>query len=221
MNNLVFPKAIILDMDGVLIDSEPLWKIAMMAQFAKHGMVLTENDCRATTGQRIDEVAAYWINQFEIKTISVLQLVKAIEQHLMTLIVSHGSAFEGCVDLLQYAKSKEISLGLATSSSEAIMQCVLNHLKLKSYFNVVCSAEHCKKAKPDPEVYHNAIKGLRFKPNECWAIEDSLNGLKAAISAGMQVVFMPEQNHSIDISGLQIAAVCENFKAVLHQLKSL
>lgn len=221
MNNLDFPKAIILDMDGVLIDSEPLWKKAMMAEFAKHGMMLTENDCRATTGQRINEVAAYWINQFKIKTIGVSQLVTAIEQHLMTLIVSHGSAFEGCVDVLNYAKSKDISLGLATSSSQAIMHCVLNHLKLNSYFKVACSAEQCKKAKPDPEVYHNAIKGLQFKPYECWAIEDSLNGLKAAIAAGMQVVYMPEQKHTIDISGLQIAAVCENFKAILHQLKSL
>lgn len=221
MNNLVFPKAIILDMDGVLIDSEPLWKTAMMAEFVKHGIMLTENDFRATTGQCINEVVAYWSNQFKIKTISVSQLVTAIEQHLLTLIVSHGSAFEGCIDLLNYAKSKDIGLGLATSSSEVIMQCVLNHLKLNSYFKVACSTEQCKKAKPDPEVYHNAIKRLQFKPYECWAIEDSLYGLKAAIAAGMQVVYMPEQNHSINISGLQIAAVCKNFTAVLHQLKSL
>lgn len=208
-------------MDGVLIDSEPLWKIAMLAEFKKSGIILTEDDCRATTGRRIDEVAAHWINRYGLKSVSVTQLVMAIEQHLMALIKSQGKPFEGCIELLNYAKSKDIRIGLATSSSEAIMHCVLNHLHLKSYFDVTCSAEHCKKAKPDPEVYLNAIAGLGVKPYDCWAIEDSLNGLKAASAAGMQVLYMPEKKHRMDTTTLHVHAVCDNFFKVASLLRQL
>ena len=221
MNNLTFPKAIVFDMDGVIIDSEPLWKKAMIAEFSKYGIRLSESDCRSTTGKRIEEVAAFWFQRFEKDPANLPELINSIEIHLIALINQYGQMLEGLLELIKYMKQHEIKRALATSSSERIMHAVIRKLGLESFFEALCSAEHCTWAKPHPQVYLNAVQHLQEDSHDCWAIEDSFNGLVSARSAWLQTVYIPEQPYRASSADFIAHQVCPGFKAVTALLRSL
>src|ERR1035437_1078185 len=127
------PKAVIFDMDGVKIDSEPLWRRAMIRVFNASGLVFTENDCRITTGMRIDQVISFW-NKKEKFTADEGLVKNNIEDHLCGLIASEGKAMKGLQQSLNIIADKNITLALATSSSKKLIDCVLYVLKIEKYF---------------------------------------------------------------------------------------
>ncbi len=185
-------KAVIFDMDGVLIDSEPLWRKAMIEGFTSCGFEFTEADCRATTGMRLREVIAFWLTQWERHDLAVDAINTLILDKLTQLVETQGQEMLGASDLLKWLKQAGYKIGLATSSDERFMNTVLSHLKLRTYFDVVVSAERLKYAKPHPEVFLNCAAGLEVLPNACLVIEDSVNGVIAAKAASMRVAAIPE-----------------------------
>jgi HAD superfamily hydrolase (TIGR01509 family) len=185
------PKAVIFDMDGVIIDSEPLWRRAMIRVFNASGLPFTENDCRVTMGMRIDQVISFW----NIKTPFTTDegLVKNnIEDHLCGLIAAEGKAMKGLQHALDLISKKNIPIALATSSSNKLITCVLKVLKIEHYFKHIQSAEYLSYGKPHPEVFLQCAQAIDMNPNDCLVIEDSLNGIIAAKAAGMHVIGIPE-----------------------------
>ena len=134
-------QAVIFDMDGVLIDSEPLWRIAMIQGFNQIGIAFSEDDCRKTTGMRFKEVVQLWLNHYKISNYSVNQVEKLVIDHLIELINKEGKAIEGVLDILNFCKKKNIKVGLATSSDQVLVNAVLKKLKLENSFDSVVSAE--------------------------------------------------------------------------------
>jgi sugar-phosphatase len=110
-------KAVIFDMDGVLIDSEHLWRRAMIEGFAEYGITVTENECRKTMGMRIGEVVQWWLRHLYKPAETAPHLEKRIVQLLMTLIGSEGRPIAGIPELIDFCKSRGLLVGLATSSS--------------------------------------------------------------------------------------------------------
>lgn len=185
-------KAVIFDMDGVLIDSEPLWRKAMIQGFTSCGFEFTEADCRATTGMRLREVIAFWLTKWERYDLEVATINTLILDRLTQLVEMEGQEMPGASDLLAWLKRAGYKIGLATSSDERFMNMVLNHLNLRAYFDVVVSAQRLQYAKPHPEVFLNCAAGLGVLPDVCLVIEDSVNGVIAAKAASMQVAAIPE-----------------------------
>jgi mannitol-1-/sugar-/sorbitol-6-/2-deoxyglucose-6-phosphatase len=188
-------KAVIFDMDGVLIDSEPLWKIAEVEAFAKVNIDLTHRDCEETVGLRIDEVVKMWYDKVGWKNISLQEVENDIVDILIREINLQGQVLEGVRETLELFQIAGIKIALATSSAQRILEVVLMKLELTHYFDVTHSAEFEDYGKPHPAVFISAANQLEVSPVDCLVIEDSLNGVIAAKAARMKVVAIPEKTH--------------------------
>lgn len=191
-------KAVIFDMDGVLIDSEPLWRIAMIQGFNDIGIDFTDEDCRKTTGMRFKEVVEHWFNHHNITNSTPMQLNNSVHSHLIDLIHKEGKPMLGVMELLDFLKTKKFPLGLATSSNHILVDAVLQKTQIKSYFSAITSAEFMKHGKPHPEVFLKCAENLNISPQNCLVIEDSVNGVKAGKAAGMTVIAVPDAEHKDD-----------------------
>jgi HAD superfamily hydrolase (TIGR01509 family) len=191
-------KAVIFDMDGVIIDSEPLWRRAMITGFNTIGLNFTEEDCRKTTGMRFKEVVNHWFAHHIVRDHNPDELHDKVIYHLVELIKQEGNPMKGVPEALEHLKEKGVLIGLATSSSHVLMDTVLEKLYIHHYFSTITSAEFLEYGKPHPEVFLNCAKGLKTNPHHCLVIEDSLNGIIAAKAAQMQVAAIPDTEHAPD-----------------------
>ena len=187
--------AVIFDMDGILIDSEPLWKIAMEEVFSALGCELSKNDFQKTVGLRIDEVITYWNKDQNLGIQDVSVVETAIIDKMIDLVTESPSPLIGVIDTLNFLKGKNKKIGLATSSPERLMIAVLGGLKIKEFFNVAHSAQFEDFGKPHPAVYLTTAQKLEVDSQKCLVIEDSLNGVISGMSAKMKVVCIPEKTH--------------------------
>lgn len=188
-------EAVIFDMDGVLIDSEPVWKIAMESVFHSVGCNLTREDFQKTVGLRIDEVIAYWFKHAPWENATAEEVEKAIVAKMVDLISADGKPLIGVVETLRFLKEKGLKIGLATSSYEVLIDTVLDTLGIRSFFDFTHSAENEKYGKPHPAVYLTTVDRLGVNPLKCLVIEDSINGVISGKAARMQVVCIPEKSH--------------------------
>lgn len=186
---------VIYDMDGVLTDSEPLWKIAMEDVFKSVGCPLTKEDFQRTVGLRIDEVIAYWYQVSPWPDASPKEVENAIIKRMIELLTERAAPLPGVVESLEFFTSKGLKIGLATSSYQVLIDCILDTLGIRRYFQTVHSAEYELFGKPHPAVYLTAAKQLDLDPRRCLVIEDSLNGIISGKAARMTVFCVPEKTH--------------------------
>lgn len=186
---------VIYDMDGVLTDSEPLWKIAMEDVFRSVGCSLTKEDFQRTVGLRIDEVISYWYQVAPWPDASTKDVELAIVQRMIELLTERATPLPGVVESLEFFASKGLKIGLATSSYQVLIDCILEALQIRHFFQTVHSAEYELFGKPHPAVYLTAAKTLNLDPRRCLVIEDSLNGIISGKAARMTVFCVPEKTH--------------------------
>lgn len=186
-------KAVIFDMDGVLIDSEPLWQQAQIECLGTYNISVTVDDCiKNTMGKRIDAIALTWCDMFGLD-IAPQKLEQAIINRLCELISLQGEMLPGVFELLSFLKKSGYRIGLATSSSVVVVDTVLNKLNIRNFFDVVRSADLEPYGKPHPSVYLSVAQLLQTEPKHCLVIEDSLTGLIAAKAATMNTFIVNEQ----------------------------
>lgn len=188
-------EGVIYDMDGVLTDSEPLWKIAMEDVFHSVGCPLTKEDFQRTVGLRIDEVIAYWHQVSPWPDASPKAVEDAIIQRMIELLTARAVPLPGVIESLEFFRSKGLKIGLATSSYQVLIDCILDTLQIRHFFQAIHSAEYELFGKPHPAVYLTAAKTLGLDPRRCMVIEDSLNGIISGKAARMTVICVPEKTH--------------------------
>ena len=219
----ILQQAVIYDMDGIIIDSEPLWRRAMIHGFSEVEVILTEDDCRITTGMRITEVIKFWHRRTPFNHKTKEELEKLIVATLCDFIRSEGKAMTGLNQSLDFFKKNNFKIGLATSSSELLIKTVLEALSIENEFHHVQSAENLHFGKPHPEVYMLCSQHLNIDPKNCIAIEDSVNGIISAKAAGMKVIAVPEHQLKNDprfsIADVKLNSLEEIDTFVLNQLK--
>ena len=191
-------EAVIFDMDGVLIDSEPLWKIAMEDVFKSVGCNLTRNDFQKTVGLRIDEVISYWFEHSPWESVSKDEVERKIVLRMIELITENGSPLIGVIETLTFLKENSLKIGLATSSYSVLINTVMDVLDIRHFFDYTHSAESEEYGKPHPAVYLTVATFLNIPPTKCLVIEDSLNGIISGKAARMKVVCIPEKTHTPD-----------------------
>ena len=185
-------KAVIFDMDGVIIDSEPLWRRVMIQSFVEIGIPFSDEHCRITTGLRFKEVAEFWFKKHGITHISIDEFDELVITRLCNLIKQEGKPMKGVIEALQFLKQKNLKTGISTSSNTRLMNTVVDVLNIRHYFNELCSAELMTYGKPHPMVYLTCAEKLGINPLNCLVIEDSVNGIIAGKAAQMKVVAIPE-----------------------------
>lgn len=201
--------AVLFDMDGLLIDSEPLWRACEREVFARHGLELTEDDCRGTAGMRIDAVAAHWkrVRGYDGESLPVSEeIVDAMEVALSTRAV----ALPGAVELVRLAHEAGYKTAIATSSPMRLAKAVAARFGWQDAFDAVCSAEKLAHGKPHPEIFLSAARALGAAPSSCVVFEDSLNGVIAAKAASMFCVAVPEQASArLTVADVMLASLVE------------
>jgi mannitol-1-/sugar-/sorbitol-6-/2-deoxyglucose-6-phosphatase len=185
-------KAVIFDLDGLLIDSEPLWQQAEILIFQQVNIVLTPQLCLQTKGLRIDEVVAYWYQRYPWTNLSLQEIEDLIVAKVIELIQLQGEPLPGIADVVSFVQQKQVKIALASSSSTIIIQAALQRLNLTDKFIQIYSAESEPLGKPHPGVYLTTASKLNVFPQECLALEDSLNGVLAAKAAQMKCIAIPE-----------------------------
>ncbi len=184
-------KAAIFDMDGLIIDSEPLWRLAEREVFRTVGLELSDDDCRKTTGLRSDEVVGYWFERRPWTGISQEEVVRDLEIRVADLISVRGAALPGVRDAIVCLRDAGLRLALASSSSHDLIRVVLAALGMEGTFEVLSSGADEVRGKPDPAVYLTTVQRLGLPAGECLAFEDSAAGVQAAHAAGLFVVAVP------------------------------
>ncbi len=184
-------KAVIFDMDGLLIDSEPLWQEAGSETLSEFGINLTAEQYHTSTGLRTEEWIQHWFHYFGLPTEHEPQAVETIIQKAISKIDANGMAFPGADSIIPFIKSHSLKVGLATSSPLSLVEVVLKKLQLENSFDATTSAEKLPFGKPHPEVYLNCATALGVKGMECIAFEDSFNGMIAAKAARMKCIIIP------------------------------
>jgi sugar-phosphatase len=183
---------ILFDMDGLLVDSEPLWKIAEKKVFGALGLNLSDELLRQVMGFRLNEVVAHWYAYQAWPEPNFEATEEAIIQCMEELLSEQAVALPGVIESLNYAQEKGYKIALASSSSMRLIEVVVNKLNIKSYFNLLYSAESEAYGKPHPGIFISAAKQLGSDPSECLVVEDSINGVIAAKAAKMKCVAVPE-----------------------------
>ena len=184
--------AVIFDMDGVLIDSEPFWQESEIEAFGRAGLSLTREMCLETMGLRVDEVVEYWRRRHDFDEAPAGALEDSIIGGVVERILSRGEAKEGAAAALGFFRERGVRVALASSSAYRLIRAVNGRLGLADTFECVYSAEDEEYGKPHPGVYLTTARKLGVAPAQCLAIEDSLNGVLAAKAARMKCVAVPE-----------------------------
>ncbi len=181
-------KAVIFDMDGVLVDSEPFWSQAEQEVFTSLGVPLTEELCQQTSRMTTSEVAAFWYARAPWSDdVSMFRAERRVIDRVKSLIITSDCIISGVNNLIQDLKSSGLKLGLATNAPEEIIPVVLSKAGLEDSFDAICSSENEDRGKPAPDVYLSVLKQLNVTTSDALAIEDSDSGIKAARQAGMKV----------------------------------
>ena len=215
-------KAVIFDMDGLLIDSEPLWQEAEILIFERVGINLTSELCQQTQGLRIDEVVDYWYTRHPWTNLTKLEVEKLIVDQVIELIQFKGEPLPGVEQAIAFVQSKKVKIALASSSAMIIIRAALQKLGLSETFTEVYSAESEVLGKPHPGVYLTTANKLNIVPQSCLALEDSLNGVLAAKAAQMKCIAIPEaiqqNNPKFAIADTVLKSLTELNDTLWHRL---
>jgi len=206
-------EAILFDMDGLLIDSEPFWKTAEKEVFGSLGIEVTEYHSTITSNMTTGEVTDYWFSLKPWKNIGLAEIEQQVIDRVGELIDLQGQIMPGVEKTLAYFKAAGYKIGLATNSPDTLIFKVLKKLNIEWYFDAILSAEFVDKGKPSPDIYIKIASILLVNPSRCVVFEDSYSGLTAAKAAGMFVVVVPEntQYHhtKFDFADLKINSLLD------------
>lgn len=185
-------KAAIFDMDGLLVDSEPLWRIAQNEVFAGIGVQATQADFHHNIGRRVNEVIEWYHRKYQWEGATVEEVVDAIVDRLIELVRERGTSLPGVHEAIAACKTAGWDTAIASSSPSRIIDAVVETLDLRPHFAHIYSAEHEPFGKPHPSVFITAAGLLGVHPEHCIVFEDSPSGVLAAKAAKMTCVAVPE-----------------------------
>lgn len=183
---------VLFDMDGLLLDTEPLWGESMLRISAQHNIPITGERFKETTGLRIYEVTDYWAHKYPWQGSTAKQVADEILDDIIALSKQRATVMPGVIQSLELLKKHQYKIGLASSSPMRMIDELVTHFNIKHYFDVITSADVVELGKPHPAVFLHAAKSLNANPLQCVVLEDSLNGLLAGKSARMKVIMVPD-----------------------------
>ena len=184
-------RAVVFDMDGLLVDSEPLWVRAEIEVFGEVGVMLAEEDCAKTKGLRVDDVIAYWYARRPWPGGSPAEVEARLIARVAELVRVEGRALPGVASAIDVAREDGRRLALASSSPSVLIRATLERLELSGVFEIVQSAETEAIGKPHPGIFLRTAERLGVSPVECVVLEDSLTGIIAAKAARMACIAVP------------------------------
>jgi len=207
-------KAVLFDMDGVIVDTEPLHRKAYFMMFDTMGISVSEALYTSFTGQSTLNICKKLVTHFKMDQAPEV-LVKNKRKHFKHLFENDDSLtlLDGVLDLIKKYHAHGFTLVLASSASMPNIDRIFNRFDLNKYFVAKLSGADLKESKPHPEIFEKAAKAAGALPEECIVIEDSTNGIKAALGAGIFCVGY-DSKHSTSQDYTQADVVISNFTEI-------
>ncbi|AZI87901.1 hexitol phosphatase HxpB [Kosakonia sp. CCTCC M2018092] len=191
--------AAIFDMDGLLINSEPLWDRAELEVISSLGVDISRRgELPDTLGLRIDMVVDLWYAQQPWSGPSRQQVTAQIIERAIALVEAERPLLPGVREALALCKANGLRVGLASASPLHMLEKVLAMFDLRDSFDALASAESLPYSKPHPQVYLDCAAKLGVDPLACVALEDSVNGMIASKAARMRSIVVPDEEHRAD-----------------------
>lgn len=200
-------------MDGLLIDSEPLWQEAGKETLEKFDVNLTDDQYQSSTGLRTPEWIDHWFTHFKIDKKHAPEAITTIESTAIAKIKGKGEALPGVDYIMQFFKERKLTLAVASSSPMELINVVVDKLNIRSYLSNTTSAEKLPFGKPHPQVFIECAQSLKVPANQCLVFEDSFNGMIAAKAAKMKCVVIP---HTMVYNGQQWGAADSKIESLLN-----
>lgn len=186
-------RAVIFDLDGVLVDSEPQYLEFFRQFLLQNGCVPQEEGLRATVGSSNYETWRQLALMWSDPLIPPLELERIYLHQCGHLAIDYqASLFPGVLQLVQRLQRRGLVLAIASSSPMSAIRRMLEQTGFDAYISHVVSGDMFRRSKPDPEIYLHAISLTGFSPEQCLAVEDSSYGIQAAKRAGLEVVAVAE-----------------------------
>lgn len=215
-------KAVIFDMDGVLIDSEPLWHKTVVKIYKQVGVDITETHRNHMKGRKSLENAQSFYDQYRWEGLTPQEVSDLIIKDMVKLVKCEGRLMPGVHHALQICKQASLPVAVASSSPMVLIEAVVDKLELSEHFDHIYSAQFEPYGKPHPGVFLKVAEHFGVPPQQCLVFEDSLSGVLAAKAARMQCVAVPEPalktNPSIQIADVVLDSLEEFDKAMLRHL---
>lgn len=210
-------KAVIFDMDGILLDSETIcdktWQIALDELKLKDEND-TINKCRGTNKTDTMQILKkYFGNNFDSESFlsRTSELFHQIEFSSGIPLMPYAK------EILEYLKEKKYRIALASSTRFQTVQRQLSNAGIINYFETITTGDMVEHSKPNPEIYIKAINSLNLKAEDCIAVEDSPNGIRSAHNANLKVVMIPDKIQPTE----EIKQITEKIYPSLKNLKEI
>ncbi|MGX1809992.1 HAD family hydrolase [Nocardia sp. NPDC055321] len=197
--------AIVFDMDGVLIDTEPIWEEVRTAYIEELGGRILPDTQERFMGMSTAEWSEYISKDLIDGGRTPDQVATDVIDRMSARYAEHLPLMPDAVETVRRFAAR-YTLGLASSSPRRLIDVVLAHMGVTDLFHTTVSTEEVDRGKPAPDGYLAAAAGLGIAPRDCVAIEDSSNGLRSAAAAGMTVIAVPHPRYPPAPDALALAA---------------
>ena len=197
--------AVVFDLDGVLIDSEPVWEEVRRGLVAEYGGQWASDAQRRLMGMSTQEWARYLSEDLGVG-LPPGQVAALVIDRMAARYREEIPFLPGAVDSVRRLAGRW-PLGLASSAPAVLIETVLEATGLRSYFRVTMSTEQVPHGKPAPDIYLAVTARLGVAPSDCAAVEDSSNGLRSAAAAGLHVIAIPHPRYPPDPDALALASL--------------
>lgn len=188
-------KAVIFDMDGVMVDTELVQSNAFEAVLAEYGVTAEKNGHGTVhvSGATTDETWEMFKERYNFDAPTEL-LTRKKRDATMAVLNNSVEPMPGLIELLNELKSHDVKLAVATSAQQERAELVLSKLDIRKFFSVVISANDIEHGKPAPDPYLKAAEHLQIAPSECVVLEDAEVGVLSGKAAGMKVIAIPNEH---------------------------
>lgn len=197
-------EAVVFDLDGVLIDSEPVWEEVRRQLVAEHGGRWQPDSQRRLMGMSTAEWSRYLVTDLGVD-LSPAEVARTVIARMVDRYRSRLPLLPGAAAAVERLAGRW-PLGLASSSPRTLIDAILDRAGLATFFTATVSTEEVASGKPAPDVYLAAALRLGVRPERCAAVEDSTNGLRSAHAAGCQVIAVPRPEFPPEPDDLALAA---------------
>ena len=212
-------KAVIFDMDGVLVDSEPLHAQAERETFAPFGIDVSDEELQRYIGRTSRFLIRDFIDRYRLD-VREEDLYRRHRTNLRTLY-ERVAPIPGALELLREIGASDVKIGLASSTDLDLIRIAVERLAVASFFHALVSGQEVERPKPDPDIFLETARRMGCDPSECVVIEDSRAGVEGAKRAGMACAAF-ESPHSLNQDVSVADLVIDDLRKLdLERLRSL
>ncbi|MDO8627289.1 MAG: HAD family phosphatase [Candidatus Diapherotrites archaeon] len=198
-------KAVIFDMDGVIVDNGKFHKKAWREFVQEYGIKISQQKWDRKLFGRTNEFIMPYVFGKKFSKKELKKLAEEKELHYRKIYSKHIKPVKGLLKFLKELKKNKIKISIGTSAPKSNVEFVLGKTKTRKFFEKIVDDSMVKKCKPNPEIYLTAAQKLSVKPKECIVFEDSFSGIRAGNSAKMHVIGLTTSHKKSQLKNVKLA----------------